>query len=169
MITISLAIILAGMTTADEQLLSIEGAVALDDYVPCGLISLYLVCRTRELSVTWKQVEELVGAPGSGGELDFARLATAAKQLGMHPVGLKAKPPFLAGLPMPAIVQVHDSLYPAEIPHFLVLLQVEEDGVWLLGAPYPAYFLAESRFEESWTGNVLAFAKDEGEANRIRA
>ena len=103
----------------------------------------------------------------SEGELNFANLASAASQLGLHPVGLDADRAALHDLPMPAIVQVHDPKYPDELPHFLVLLRPEADGVRLLDAPYPDYFLPEDRFQQSWTGKIMVFASDEQEAQQI--
>jgi hypothetical protein len=48
------------------------------------------------------------------------------------------------------------------------LLHPESDGVWLLDAPFPAYFLPQDRFQQSWTGKIMVFAENEEEAKRIR-
>ena len=80
-------------------------------------------CQLQEKAVSWEEVKERVGPPSSEGELNFANLASAASQLGLHPVGLDADRAALHDLPMPAIVQVHDPKYPDELPHFLVLLR----------------------------------------------
>ncbi len=145
-----------------------ESAVVLEDYAPCGLTGLYLVCRIRDVPASWPQVKQAVGPAGAGGELSFAEMATAAETLGLHPVGMEVGRQALNDLPMPAIVQVHDSRFPEELPHFVVLMRPESDGVWLLDAPFPAYFLPEDRFQQSWTRKVLVFADSAEQADRIR-
>jgi hypothetical protein len=145
-----------------------ESAILLDDYAPCGLTTLYLVSRIRQEPASWQQVKQALGRAGPGGELNFADMVTAAQTIGLNPIALESGREALENLPMPAIVQVHDSRFPDELPHFLVLLRAESDGVWLLDAPLPAYFLPEERFQQSWTGKVMVFAEDEGEASRIR-
>jgi hypothetical protein len=142
-------------------------AVLLDDYGPCGLTSLFLVCQIRQVPVEWERLKELVGSPNPDGSHSFEDLARAAAAVGMHPIGLQVDRAVLNELPMPAIVQVRDPRYP-ERPHLLVLVRPEPDGVTLLDPPHPAYFLHESRFASTWTGNVLVFARDQGEARRIR-
>lgn len=168
MTAIHLLVMVSGLLAADEVDTPRDKAVVLEDYTPCGLTSLYLVCQLREVPVTWERVKDLVGAPGPGGDLSFADLAAAATRLGMHPVGIEAGRSTLDDMPMPAVVQVRDRRHPEEPSHFLVLLRTEADGVWLLDAPYPAYFLPDSRFRNAWTGNVLLFAHDEAEARQIR-
>jgi hypothetical protein len=109
-----------------------------------------------------------MGQPGPDGELNFAEMAGAAERVGLHPVALEAGRAAFDDLPMPAIVQVHDSRFPDELPHFLVLLRPESDGMWLLDAPFPAYFLPEDRFKQSWTGKIMIFAESQAEADRIK-
>jgi hypothetical protein len=167
MIPLTLIMLLAGTPLAEPAVPMTEEAINWDDYAPCGLVSLYLICQMHDKSVSWEKAKELVGRPGPGGELSFADLATAASQLGMHPLGLEIGREALDVLPMPAIIQVHDARYPDEIPHFLVLLRPEADGVWLLDAPYAASFLPEDRFQQSWTGRILVFVRDEQEAQQI--
>ena len=145
-----------------------EGAIQLDDYAPCGLTTLYLVCKIRGNSATWGEVKQAMGQPGPDGELNFAEMAGAAERVGLHPVALEAGRAAFDDLPMPAIVQVHDSRFPDELPHFLVLLRPESDGMWLLDAPFPAYFLPEDRFKQSWTGKIMIFAESQAEADRIK-
>jgi hypothetical protein len=168
MIALPLIMLVAGATVAEAPASATEEAIYWDDYAPCGLVSLYLICQLQEKTVAWEEVKKLVGQPRADGELNFENLATAASQLGMRPVGLEVGREALKHLPMPAIIQVHDARYPDEIPHFLVLLRPEVDGVWLLDAPYAAYFLPEERFQQTWTGKVLIFARDEQVEKQIR-
>ncbi len=144
-------------------------AVALDDYGPCGLTSLFIVCKVRHVPVAWEELKQLVGPLAPDGSHSFADLSRAATAVGLHPVGLEASRAALHDLPMPAIVQVHDPRHPDEPAHLLVLLRPASDGVYLIDPPYAAYFLPDSRFAGTWTGNVLVFARDEEEAARIRA
>jgi Peptidase C39 family/Protein of unknown function (DUF1573) len=168
MIPLTLSILLAGVPLAEPTVPSTEEAINWDDYAPCGLVSLYLTCQMQDKAVSWEEVKKLVGPPRPDGELNFANLATAASQLGMHPVGLEVSRASLHNLPMPAIIQVRDPQYPDELPHFLVLLRPEADGVRLLDAPFPPYFLPEDRFQLAWTGKILVFAQDEKQAQQIR-
>jgi hypothetical protein len=146
-----------------------ESAVALDDYAPCGVVSLYLACRIRAVPVTWEQLQSLVGPPGPDGSHSFEDLSRAAMQLGLHPIGLHTGREALNDLPMPAVIQVINPHRPDLPPHLLVLLRTEVDGVFLLDAPFPANFTPNSQFQEYWTGNVLVLALDEQQAQRVRS
>jgi hypothetical protein len=147
---------------------TIDGAVILDDYGPCGPISLYLASQMRGVPVKWEQVKDLVGPAGPEETHSFADLSRAATQLGMFPVALEVTREELPRLPMPAIVQVREPKDPRIPPHFLVLLRPEADGVRLLDAPYPGYLLPQAQFQKAWTGNILVFARDAQEADQIR-
>ncbi len=139
----------------------------LADYGPCGLTSLFLVCRLRDVPVDWEHVKNLLGPAGSDGTHSFADISRAATLLGLHPVGLRANRDVLSQLPTPAILQVWDPRFPDRPPHLLVLLRSEKDGAHLLDPPYQPYFLPETRFVRSYTGNVLVFAGTEQEARQL--
>jgi hypothetical protein len=169
MISSAILVLVAGVLPAGDAAPIPDEVVLLSDCAPCGLASLYLVTRFRDMGATWERVKELVGPPAADGTHSFADLSRAAAQLGMHPVGLQVRREALARLPMPAIVQVRDVQNPEEPHHLLLLLRPERDGVTLMDPPYPAYFLPEAQFEQSWTGNVLVFAPDAQEASEIQA
>src|SRR5207253_8673334 len=84
-----------------------DAAVMLDDYSPCGITSLFLVCKIRQVDVEWNALKELVGPAEVDQTHSFEDISRAAAALGMHPVGLQVSRASLNGLPMPAIVQVH--------------------------------------------------------------
>jgi hypothetical protein len=141
--------------------------VLLEDYAPCGVVSLYLVCRMHDIAVTWEQLKELVGPADADNSHSFERLSQAAARLGLHPVGLQVNWEGLTKLPMPLIVQVNNPHRPDLPPHLLVVLETASDGVTLIDAPFSPNFLPESRFREYWTGNVLAFAYDSEHAQSL--
>jgi predicted double-glycine peptidase len=167
MIAPCFAIALAFLVTVTDDGPSADEVVRLEDYAPCGPVSLYLVTQMRGVPVEWGQLLELVGPAKSDRTHSFDDLAKAATQLGMHPVGLNASREALATLPMPAIVELHDRDKPNEPHHLLVLVGAQADGVMLLDAPYPAYFLPDANFRKVWTGNVLVFARSAEEASSI--
>ncbi len=167
--TLTLFTLLCGCIAARADVPSVKDVVELQDYAPCGTVSLYLAAQMREVPAEWNQVVELVGPMKADRTHSFEDLSRAAKHLGMHPVGLHASRESLKNLPMPAIVQVHDPKNPDEPAHLLVLVRTEADGVWLLDAPFPAHFLPDSKFAETWTGNTLVFARDAAEASQIAA
>jgi hypothetical protein len=169
MTNVLLTTLLAVTLVAGEGAPADKDVVILGDYAPCGIVSLYLIAKIREVPAEWEQVKTLVGPHGPDQTHSFADLSRAATQLGMHPVGLQVRREALKDLPLPAILQVRDSARPDESPHLLVLLRLEADGVTLLDAPYPPYFLPESQFASTWTGNVLVFAHSEGDAGQLRA
>jgi hypothetical protein len=157
-----------GLLLATTDAPSASDVVLLKDYAPCGPISLYLVTRFKQMNVEWPEVLHRCGEMAADRTHSFADLAGAATDLGMHPVGLQTDRQALARLPMPAIIQVRDPDRPDDVAHLLVLLQVKADGVMLLDAPAPAYFMPDSRLGEIWTGNVLAFAGSAAEAEALR-
>jgi ABC-type bacteriocin/lantibiotic exporter with double-glycine peptidase domain len=138
-----------------------EEQIHLEDYVPCGITSLYLVSRLNDIPATYDEITALVGPVSQDGTHSFADLSKAAEQLGLHPVGLRANRSVLGSLPLPAILHVRDLRGPKEKPHLVVLLRVESDGVVLLDPPTPAYFLADKEFNPVWTGSILVFARNE--------
>src|SRR5258708_1219972 len=73
----------------------------------------------------------------------------------------------LARLPLPAIVQVEDRRDSALPPHLLVVLRATADGVYILDAPFPVYFLPWSEFESCWTGRVLVLVGSQAEADEV--
>jgi len=143
--------------------------VFLEDYAPCGVVSLYSVCRIRGTAVTWEHMKELVGPPDADGTHSFEQLSRAASNLGLHPVGLQVNREALNNLPMPVIVQMHNPDRPDLPPHLLVLLKAASDGVTLLDAPFSPNFLPDSRFLRYWTGNALVFAPDAEYAQSLHA
>lgn len=168
MTALSLLLLLAQPGLPADGKTAAESHVFLEDYASCGVVSLYLVCRMRDISATWEQMEELVGSPGPDGSHSFEQLSRAAGQLGLHPVGLQVNRQALSSLPMPLIVQMQNPHRPDLPPHLLVLLKAAADGVVLLDAPFSPNFLPDSRFLEFWTGNVLAFAPDAQSAQSLR-
>ena len=83
-----------------------EGALVIDDYVPCGQVSLYAVCRLNGLDVEWEQVKELVGPTHDGGMHSFSDIASAGLELGLYPTAVHCTPDVLRTLPMPGIVHL---------------------------------------------------------------
>jgi hypothetical protein len=147
-----------------EESAAIPPPLQLNDYAPCGPMSLYVVARWRGLPVTWDRVQQATGPEDRNGGHSLAKLAEAAKSLGLHPRGLRVTRAGLDDVAMPAILQVVDRTKPLT-PHFLVVLRSEPSGCWLLDAPFPAYFLPNPALEGVWTGNLLAFAgQDEDQA-----
>jgi hypothetical protein len=143
--------------------------VLLNDYSPCAQVSLFLVCRLKGVSAGWREVHDLLGPAAPDGTHSFGDIAQAGEKLGMLPLALHAGWDDLANLPMPAILHFSDREKPKQQPHLVVLLKVAADGVYLLDAPYVPYFLPRSGLEKYWTGNVMAFASDEDQFDRIRA
>lgn len=152
---------------ADEKSAT-ESHVIPEDYDSCGVVSLYLVCRIRGISVTWEQMKEMVGPADADASHSFEQLSHAAARLGLHPVGLQVNREALSSLPMPLIIQMHNPRRPDLPPHLLVLLKATSDGVTLLDAPFAPNFLPDSRFLEYWTGNVLVFAPDPVDVQSLR-
>lgn len=145
-----------------------EANVLLEDYAPCGLVSLYLICRMHKVPVAWDEMKELLGPAGPDGAHSFEQLSHAAAHLGLHPVGLRVNRAALHSLPMPAIVQVRSPDRPDLPSHLLVLLQASADGVTLLDAPFAPSFHPDSGFLEHWTGYILVFAPDSQSAQSLR-
>jgi hypothetical protein len=168
MSALSLLLLLVQPGFPADEAAAKEPHVFLEDYAPCGVVSLYLVCRMREIPVTWEKLKELVGQPGPDGSHSFEQLSRAATQLGLHPVILHMNREGLSRIPMPLIAQVHNPYRPDLPPHLLVLLKATADGVILLDAPFSPNFLPDSRFREFWTGNVLVFAPDREYAQSLR-
>src|SRR5205823_13715854 len=106
-----------------------------------------------------EQITELVGPLGPDRTHSFEDLSRAAGELGMMPIGLRADRKTLDTLPMPAIIQVRDPAHPEERPHLVMLLKTEADGVLLLDAPFPPYFLPEKAFERAWTGTFWCWPR----------
>lgn len=166
---IFLITLLCGSTGVASDVPTAEEIVTLQDYAPCGMVSLYLVAQMRDVPVEWEKVVETIGPVKTDRTHSFEDLSRAARQFGMHPVGIHARRESLRDLPMPAIVQVQDANNPEEPPHLLVLVKSSADGVWLLDAPFPAYFLPDSQFLKTWTGKTLVFAQDAAEAERLQS
>ena len=138
------------------------------DYASCGQNSFFLICRLLDIPLQWDEAKDLLGPADADGTHSFQDLTQAAKAKGLHPVGLKTDLPRLSDLPMPAIVHVRDPRRNDQPPHLLVLLRCEADRVILLDPPMPAYYLSAEDFKSVWSGNVLLFARDAGEARRLR-
>ncbi len=144
-----------------------QDKVALNDYGPCGMVSLYLVTQIRDIDCDWENFRQLVGPADKDGSHSFADLSRSANQLGLIPVGVEASWEGLAELPLPAIVQCRLGTDAGARTHLVVLLGLTSEGVDLLDAPSAPFFLRRSAFERIWTGNVLAFARDAHEAERL--
>jgi hypothetical protein len=108
------------LALSDVPASGVQEAVDLRDYGPCGPVSLYLVTQLRQMPTNWAQVKELLGPADSDRSHSFADLSRAGTALGMFPVGLNFPREALAGLPMPAIIQVHDPNHDHGRPHLLV-------------------------------------------------
>lgn len=89
-----------------------NSAVMLEDYAPCGVVSLFLAARMRNVPTSLEQVSELVGPLGPDRTHSFEDLSKAARELGMMPIGLRADRLALRTLPLPAIVQIRDPTHP---------------------------------------------------------
>lgn len=144
-----------------------ESAARLDEYAPCGHVSLFLICSLKDVPVEWPEIQALVGPP-TDGQHSFGVLAEAARKLGLHPVGLQVRRDQLAQLPLPAIVHLR-SAYGTPNPHLAVLVHCTPEGVQVLDPPYPVLFDRWEDFEQSWTGNVLVFPATAEEAARLQA
>ncbi|MFO0842731.1 MAG: cysteine peptidase family C39 domain-containing protein [Gemmataceae bacterium] len=148
-------------TLADKEI------VNPDDFDPCGLTSFFLSCRLMGIPLEWERAKELIGPTAEDGTHSFEDIARAARDVGLHPVGLHARLEALSDLPMPAIVHVRDPRRPGHPPHLLVFLRRSAEGVILLDPPMPAYILPEADFANVWSGNVLVFARDAEEAEAL--
>jgi hypothetical protein len=144
-----------------------QSLVMLGDYAPCGWTSLFLVCHFRHVPVEWERLKELVGPFDSNKTHSFADLSNAARELGMHPVGMRLERAGLRHVPMPAILQVHVPDRPGT-DHLAVLLGVRPDGVLMLDPPYPPFFRPDELLQTTWTGNILVFARDHAEEEELR-
>ena len=134
------------------------------DYSSCGLSCFYLVCRFENVDISWADAKGVLGSEDSEGMHSFEDIVRAAKTVGLHPVPLRSSMRDLIDLPMPAIVHVLDPRRPDRKDHLVVLLKVEENRVVLLDPPAAAYYLPTAKFNEVWTGDVIAFAQGETEA-----
>jgi hypothetical protein len=157
----------ASQAPARDTALLEDAAVTIQDYAPCGLVSLYLVCRLRDLPVTYQQIKDAAGPPRPDAIYSFDELSRLATRFGLRPVGLRVGYAELRQLPMPAIAQMVNHERPDLPPHFLVLLRIEPDGVYLVDAPHQPNFLPKDRFTEYWTGMAMVFAANEDEAKQI--
>jgi ABC-type bacteriocin/lantibiotic exporter with double-glycine peptidase domain len=144
-----------------------DDGVVLSDYSSCGVTALYLACRTRDVAVEFGKLKELVGPPDAEGMHSFSDLSRAGRQLGLSPLPVEVNRMALASLPMPVIAQLNRSAYSDSLSHFVLVLKCEGDGVIVLDAPYPPRLVLDERFAQLWTGRVLAFARDEEEAEAI--
>jgi hypothetical protein len=146
-----------------------EETIDPQDYTSCAQTSLFLVCKLHDLPVEWSDVKQRFGPAAADGTHSFADIAKAAEAYGFFPVGLNTDRAGLKTLPLPAVIQLHDSRDPKSVPHFVVLLQLAADGAFLLDAPHRTYFVTWPLFDKTWTGSILVLARDPRAADRVRA
>jgi len=162
-------LILAGVSVFGPSFLyADETPVDLRDYLSCGANSLYMVAHLHGVSTDTEKVAELLGPPDSDGTHGFDDLSRAAKALGMHPVAVSADRRQIQTLPMPVIAQVQYSYGEAK-PHFLILMASTPDGVYVLDAPRRVQFDLWLSFEQTWSGRLLVFSKDEAERAQLES
>jgi hypothetical protein len=161
------AILIASLISLPGQ--TNEEAVDPQDYTSCAQTSLFLVCKLHDLPVEWSDVKQRFGPAAADGTHSFADIAKVAEAYGFFPVGLNTDRGGLKTLPMPAIIQLHDSRDPKSAPHFVVLMQLAADGAFLLDAPHQTYFVTWPILDKTWTGRILVLARDPQTADRVRA
>jgi hypothetical protein len=69
---------------------------------------------------------------------------------------------------MPAIIEIRQPGASQSPSHFVVLLRVEESGVWVLDAPYSPFFVPDERLLAVWTGRIMIFPEGEEYAEQLR-
>lgn len=74
--------------------------VRIEDYAPCGVNSLYIICRIKNVPTDLESVKRLVGPVASDGTHSFADLTRAGQVLGLRTLGLNAESSALATLPI---------------------------------------------------------------------
>lgn len=154
----------SSLGAANEQ----QPAVLLDEYAPCGQVSLYLVCQVRGVDVDFPRIEQLTGPADAEGCHSFADLSGAAKEFGLHPVGIRVDRERLMSLPTPAIIHSQNPQGDPR-PHLSVLLAATPEGAYLLDPPYTARLVPWSLFEHFWTGNVLVFPENDEQIAEIES
>lgn len=134
-----------------------EEKAALNEYVACGVNSLYVVCRLRSVNVSHSEIRELVGPSSENKTHSFRDLIKAASAVGLRGVALEAPVDRLAALPMPLIVQLRNPTLPNAPPHFLVVAKIDDSRVWLLDPPYSLTAVVRRSFDKAYSGNAIVF------------
>ncbi len=146
-----------------------DPSVLLDEYDSCGHTCTYTIARWKGRQVGWHEVKDLVG-PAAEGTHSFSDLADACRKLGLFPVGAEVSRARLMELRGPAIAHLAwvDRSGTGR-SHYVVAVEWDAQGVYVLDPPYPVKLRRWERFEATWTGKMLLFADSPEHAGQLRA
>ena len=118
------------------------------DEMDCGAAAMAMICRHFGRAVSLSRIRQLLHTSTDGTSL--RALCRGAEELGLAARAVKASPRNLGEMPLPAIVHWEGN-------HWLVVYDVQDDGVRADDPAIGPRRIARAEFEEKWSGYAALF------------